>query len=144
MKKHHIVDHNTELKHGDFVIVKGEWAEIYHITEDNGIHTSKGWICRSELQENWQPNPDIPIWIVCAACRHRKTQTIFCSARHFDTVMRSQIKAAGFEFFGYDQGFIDQYGRFYNRKDAWVIAEKNNQITRKVSSPGRLYSENMY
>jgi hypothetical protein len=143
MTKHHIVDHNTELKHGDFVIVKGEWAEIYLITEENGINTSRGWICRTELQ-NWQPNPDIPVWIVCAACKHKETGIIFCGARHFDDVMRSQIKATGFKFTGYDQGFIDQYGRFYNRKDAWIIAEKNNQIKRNVSTSGTLKSENLY
>ncbi len=28
MTKHHKVDHLTELKTGDFVLVKGQWAEI--------------------------------------------------------------------------------------------------------------------
>lgn len=142
--KHQIVDNTTELKSGDFVIVKGEWAEIYCITEDNGINTSRGWICRSELQENWQPDPDIPVWIVCAANRHRETGTIFCGARHFDNVMRGQIKAAGYKSFGYDQGFLDQFARFYNRKEAWEIAERNGQIKKQVSTPGTLYSENLY
>ena len=64
MKKHHKVDHTTDLKTGDSIIVKGKWAEIYAITEDSGINTSQGWVCRSELQENWQVpslNPEKPI-----------------------------------------------------------------------------------
>jgi hypothetical protein len=56
--KHQTVDHTTELKVGDFIIVKGEWAEIYHITEESGINTSRGWICRSKLYES-KTNPDL-------------------------------------------------------------------------------------
>lgn len=144
MTKHHKVDHTTELKTGDSIIVKGKWAEIYAITEDSGINTSQGWVCRSELQENWQPDPDIPVWIVCSACRHRETGTIFCGARHFDNAMRGQIKAAGFNGVGYDQGFIDQFARFYDREEAWIIAEKNGQIKRKVSGDGTLFSECLF
>lgn len=144
MTKHHQVTPQTHLKVGDFVIVKGKWAEIYHITQDDGINTSRGWICRTELSENWQPDPDIPAWIVCAANRHRESGVIFCGARHFDNLMRGQIKAANYPFTGYDQGFIDQYGRFYDRKEAWEIAEKNGQIKHQVSTKGTLYSENLW
>lgn len=140
--KHQIVDHTTELKSGDFVIVKGEWAEIYQITEDNGINTSRGWICRSEIQK-WQVNPDLPVYIVCAACRNFDGR-IICGPRHFDNTMREQIKAAeGLKHWqngGCDQGFVDQYGRFYSRKEAWIIAEKNGQIRHPdVSTRGTLY-----
>lgn len=141
--KYHTVDPLTELKTGDFVIVKGGWAEIYLITQDDGIFTSRGNICRTELYE-WVPDPDIPVWIVCSACRHRETGVIFCGARHFDSVMRGQIKAAGLKGTGHEQGFIDQYGRFYDREQAWVIAERNNQIKNKVSTDGTLYSENCW
>tara|TARA_R110000782_G_scaffold261868_1_gene353713 strand:+ start:1161 stop:1406 length:246 start_codon:yes stop_codon:yes gene_type:complete len=41
-------------------------------------------------------------------------------------------------------GFIDQHGRYYNRQDAWKIAEKNEQILKEVSIEGTLYSENLY
>ncbi len=64
MTKHHKVDHLTELKTGDFVLVKGQWAEIYHITQDDGINTSRGWVCRTELSANWQVSkldPNKPI-----------------------------------------------------------------------------------
>lgn len=92
----------------------------------------------------WQPDPTIPLHIVCAACRHRETGTIFCGARHFDNLIRSQIRVAGFKFTGYDQGFIDQFGRFYNRKESWKIAELSGQIKRITGSKGELYSEDLY
>ncbi len=56
--KHYTVNWTTDLKGGDFVIVDGEWAEIYNITDDSGIQTSRGWICGSTLYKQ-QPNPDI-------------------------------------------------------------------------------------
>lgn len=42
------------------------------------------------------------------------------------------------------QGFIDQYGKFYDREEAWCVAEKNGQIIRDCGCPGELYSENLY
>lgn len=48
--KHHEVNHNTELKIGDFIIINNCWAEIYRITEDHGIFTSMGNICRSKIK----------------------------------------------------------------------------------------------
>ena len=144
MTKHHKVDHLTELKTGDFVLVKGQWAEIYLISDDDGINTSRGWVCRTELDSNWQPDPEIKPWIVCAANKHIETGTIFCGARHFDNLMRGQIKAANYPFTGYEQGFVDQFGRFYNREEAWIIAETNGQIKNKVSTEGTLYSENLW
>ena len=52
--KHHKVDYNTDLKVGDEVLLSRSygqvWAEIYSITVDDGIFTSHGNICRSELE----------------------------------------------------------------------------------------------
>ena len=65
-----------------------------------------------------------------------------------DDIMREQIKVAeGLKHWqngGGEQGFVDQYGRFYTREEAWVIAEKNGQIKNHVSTPGTLYSECLY
>lgn len=45
----------------------------------------------------------------------------------------------------YEQGFIDQFGNFLTRKEAWVIAEQQNQLYRKDGTEhGILYSENIY
>lgn len=43
-----------------------------------------------------------------------------------------------------NQGFVDQYGIFVSRADAWYIAKSAGQIIREVSVPGELYSENLY
>ena len=43
------------------------------------------------------------------------------------------------------QGFIDQFGQFLTREEAWPIAERNTQIIRRVGGDGiKLYSENLY
>lgn len=85
-----------------------------------------------------------PPRIVCAANRYG--DTIVPSARHHDALMNSLIKELGFNISPgrWEQGFIDQHRKFYTREEAWVIAERNGQIIREVSSPGVLYSENLY
>lgn len=84
--------------------------------------------------------------------------TIIVGIRHYSPEMRvtlSRIYGKGIKLFGMwlrkpyhlrvvDEGFVDQFGKFYNRKDAWKIAEQNQQIRKKVSSHGTLYSENLY
>jgi hypothetical protein len=82
--------------------------------------------------------------IVCAANKF-ENGPLLIGARHFDQHMHVQMSYMGVK--GSDphiQGFIDQYGRFYNREEAWVIAEKNGQIIRDVSAAGMLFSENLY
>ena len=48
----------------------------------------------------------------------------------------------------WEDGFIDQFGTFFNRQQAWKIAEKRDQIIRRVGGDiahgGTLYSENLY
>jgi hypothetical protein len=45
-----------------------------------------------------------------------------------------------------EQGFIDQFGTFYNRKDAYTIAKENGQIIRDLDGVGTntLFSEHLY
>lgn len=93
-------------------------------------------------------NAMAPPRIVCAALKHKRDDLgIIIGPRHFDETMRDQICARG----GIQawkgkctQGFIDQFGRFHDRQEAWEIAVKEGQIWRKVSTPGKLYSENLY
>lgn len=99
---------------------------------------------------DWQP-PNKPYperghrRVVCAACISGNG-VIVVSPRHGDTLCR-----AGFAQIGErpltgpgQQGFIDQWGRFMDRKEAWRVAEAAGQILYEVSSPGTLYSENLY
>lgn len=94
----------------------------------------------------WRPDYTItPRLIVCAAIK--KGDRIITGARHYDKIMRQQIIASeGIDFWkvGTEQGFIDQFGGFLNREEAWIVAENQNQIRKQVSTPGILYSENCW
>lgn len=88
-----------------------------------------------------------PPLIVCAAHRHSVTGRIVCGPRHHDALMKSQFAAAeGIESWkDSDQGFVDQYGRFWVRELALTIAVQNCQIRRRCGGDDkRLFSENLY
>ena len=90
-------------------------------------------------------------WIVCAAIRHK--DYIITGARHFDTIMHMQLEKynawnneAGKKW---EQGFIDQFGEFYNRQDAMKIVKSGRQafIFNEECNRGNgedLYSEGLY
>jgi hypothetical protein len=98
--------------------------------------------------------------IVCAANRNNFSGEIVVGVRHFCPIMRQAIAnmcaARGIDqmdlkddyAFGWrtsEQGFIDQHGKFYNRKDAWLIADANGQIFRDRDwCAGSLHSEHLY
>jgi hypothetical protein len=91
-------------------------------------------------------------WVVCAANRSRVTGKIICGARHWDSIMRQQVKwptekSAGLpeEWRGAEQGFIDQFGNFLTREEAYKVALGNGQIARRCGGDnGTLFSENLY
>jgi hypothetical protein len=91
--------------------------------------------------------------IVCAAQRHRISGMIVTGARHFDRTMCNQIDAmlngktsmeAG--WFSSESGFIDQFGTFLTRKEAWIVAKRQGQIRDRCGGDddGTLFSENLY
>lgn len=72
---------------------------------------------------------------------------VVSGARHYSPDMRAvlqRIYGNDYHLRETEQGFIDSFGRFLSRETAWLIAEANGQIRRQVSSPGTLYSENLY
>ncbi len=84
--------------------------------------------------------------IVCAACLYKDILVV--GVRHYSTTMQNQILALG----GYDllreyagvqyiQGFVDQFGIFYTREEAAVIAWEAKQTSRKLDG---LTSEDLY
>jgi len=88
-----------------------------------------------------------PPFIVCAANRHPTNGRIICGARHYDPIMRAQIDASeGYvSWMGCEQGFIDQFGKFYSREEAFIIARDNNQIKRRCGGDNEcLFSESLY
>ena len=83
--------------------------------------------------------------IVCAA--HFLGGEIICSPRHFDPVARAQMKNHPLkdQWSGCAQGFVDQYGIYLSREDAWPIAQEAKQIIRDINERiGTLYSEHLY
>ena len=43
-----------------------------------------------------------------------------------------------------EQGFVDQYGEFLTREQAWYVAERQQQIRKQTGTYGTLYSEDLY
>lgn len=102
-------------------------------------------------QVNWEPPKDAKIRIVCAACKHG--DFIAAGPRHFDETMHPQImayyKANGIDHNAhgeFEQGFIDQWGRFYDREAAMAIVEQNGQPfdVKRNSGNKFLFSEGLY
>lgn len=107
------------------------------------------------LPEDWRSTPtprdfvpprDCKVKIVCAA--NRKGDIIFAGPRHCDYVMHSQAIATGGEYalIATEQGFIDQWGRFWNRLQAWDICQIEGQEIdlERNGRVGILFSEGLY
>lgn len=85
---------------------------------------------------------------------YQKGSEMICSPRHYDKTVHPLLDiistSYGQSHCSEEQGFVDQFGKFYNRTDAWVIAETNGQIIRRVGGDmsldgeGKLFSENLY
>lgn len=88
-------------------------------------------------------------YIVCAALRGRDG-TILCGARHYDGVMHSQIKHMSMpdqflRLSGDNQGFIDNFGEYFTRKEAFIIAQDADQLRGDKHTPKDiLFSEDLY
>lgn len=83
--------------------------------------------------------------VVCAATRMPGGEVI-ASARHHDVVFKTVARKLGYPppFTG-EQGFIDQFGAFLNRREAWFVAcELRRRPLRDIGSTGRLFSEHLY
>lgn len=84
--------------------------------------------------------------------------SVIMGVRHFSPDMRAVLRrlyGTGFKLLGVwisrpyhlrvvEQGFVDQFGTFHDREAAWTIAQAAGQIREQVSTPGTLYSENLY
>lgn len=82
--------------------------------------------------------------VVCAAVR-LKQGIVVCGPRHFDATMRKMIEQLRLSVTAAEQGFVDQFGNFLTREEAWDIAKARGQILHERSiCLGTLYSENLY
>lgn len=99
--------------------------------------------------------------IVCAANRHPDLAIPLLGPRHWSDAMRAQydhiegLMNSDSRFSGsmpphheFEEGFIDKFGNFKTRQEAWIIAEAAGQIIRRVGGDhrdgGTLYTENIY
>ena len=89
------------------------------------------------LLDGWKPPSEVLRKVVCAAAKYGegKDALVVCSARHYDPRMHATLahlheaKLFDFEVAGRAvQGFIDQFGVFMDRKEAWKVAVAANQI----------------
>ena len=82
--------------------------------------------------------------IVCAAVLY-DDGSMLVVPRHFDGVMQAQhakLPAGAAEV---EQGFIDQWGTFFDRRDSLAIAKRNGQILKRCGGDAEeLFSENLY
>lgn len=97
---------------------------------------------------------NVPLRLVSAANRYK--DIIICAPRHSSPLMNATIAAFGgidilHEYGNNDnskdcvQGFVDQYGTFYDRKTSLAMAIANGQLLYpdKVT-PTNLFSEGLY
>ena len=90
--------------------------------------------------------------IVCAALL--KEGIIIAGPRHYDVVMKTQMMCIQYcekdkrkiSFVDAEQGFVDQFGNFYNRVDALKVAEEAGQHIdyERNGSKTELFSEGLY
>lgn len=70
---------------------------------------------------------------------------VFCGFRHphcmYTMVSVTGKRSVEVEVGEYEQGFLTSKNRFVDRKEAWIIAEREGQIKRQSGGYGTLYSE---
>lgn len=99
-----------------------------------------------KLVKNQQEYGSIhPKRVVCAACRWHDGHIIL-GIRHFSPDMRLSAALQGYECgAAVEQGFVDQYGNFLTRQEAFKIALPNGQYRPyEPYNIGTLYSEDLY
>lgn len=103
------------------------------------------------MTDKWEPPKDVKIHIVCAATQF-DDNLVIAGARHFDDVMHGVIRRIfptlerAAECSKSEQGFIDQFGRFYTREEAYDIVQSNGQAfnPERNRSTKALFSEGLY
>lgn len=102
---------------------------------------------RGFIEETQKLADDEKRRIVCAAVR-MKDGTIFPGVRHYSPDMRLMITLAGYsgkKLAGAEDGFVDQWGCFLTRQEAFAVALRQRQYAPYPPyAIGTLYSEDLY
>lgn len=139
-------NHNIVLidRNGD------EFTFDVHSLHDSIIYNKRDGLDDSYFLFKRAQSESTTLHIVCAACKIEKDgkEVILCGARHWDRIMHTQADAMGdIKVKHKDQGFIDQFGFYLNRKDAMNIVKATGQKfdqERNGGSGDELYSEGLY
>lgn len=97
------------------------------------------------------PHGSMKRYVVCAANQDEDRQ-VFLGVRHHCPLMNSHLRDIGVKAARTIQGFVDQYGTFMDREEAWKVATAALQIRRLLgydyerdsTLTGELYSEHLY
>lgn len=102
-------------------------------------------------EDTWVPPETVKPVIVCAANRYGKI--VVLGVRHFHPTMLNQMQLFRPEVLKAmkddkcEQGFVDQFGRFYSRKQAMDLVKSTGQkidLNRNGGDGSELYSEGLY
>lgn len=95
----------------------------------------------------WRPDESLRR-VVCAANRLSDNHKIMVlGARHWDPLMHVAASRLPLPYWEreWDQGFIDQWGRWMDRREAMKVAKAQNQIVHSIGyETDELYSEHLY
>lgn len=96
----------------------------------------------------WEKTKATPV-IVCAANKYG--DFIVPGTRHYSHTMNAVIDLVGLDALheyagvdGYDQGFIDQYGTYHDRKTAMRMCKEQGRVLKDGGSDTILFSEHLY
>ena len=117
--------------------------------ECHATYMERAWCENEEGFTGWRWDKyKVQLRIVAAANRYK--DLVIVGARHHSVHMSQVIDIVGWDaLWDYcngeeEQGFIDQYGTYHDRKTAWKIAEAAGQIIYDKDRPDTLFSENLY
>ena len=82
--------------------------------------------------------------VVCAA--NLVEGTIVCGVRHWDGIMCDVVDIKGLNDIEHIQGFVDNYGNFLTRKEAYLVAKEAGQLGPEHMGyeDSLLFSEDLY
>lgn len=120
--------------------------------ERTKYYMDNNWIVNDETGfTGWRwDRYNVPIRIVSACNRYK--DVLVCAPRHSCPLMTMAMASYGgmkvlHEYSGKDheQGFVDQFGTFYTREEAYVITVNNGQLLKPENCHNRkLFSEGLY
>ena len=113
-------------------------SDFIHCNLGRDILVVERILCAAIWYKDWPVAKISPVNINSGVvmCGHRHGHII-----HQHVAMMGKRAA---EMGEYEQGFLTDAGRFVDREEAWIIAEKANQIIQQSGGYGTLYSEDLY